>query len=857
MSTNQIQRSKDISVNGSTPYTEDELHVAVANCSAAPVHIPESIQGFGALLVCDIGLKKILRASANTQEFLDIAPNDLIGANPAILLTREELHGLRNRMGHPTISTQREVLTSRLLGAVETQITVHVRDGMAILEFIPEMRRREDRVDLFEQARTFLTMPLDEKNLIGFLEDATKRMRAINGYDRVKFYRFLPDNSGEVVAESTTLDMTSYLGQRFPESDIPTVARDLYVKTPFRALHNIQADDIPILGGEGEAALDMSLAALRGVDRVHRQFLKNMNVGGTLSVSVVVDGALWGLFASHNRKAKPVDPSMLLAAELAGKLISLRIQHAIDTRRQFAKRDCMEIANKFLAVDDNALAMKTYWQRTQDDLMGLFPCDGIAIMVGREISCFGDSPSTSALNALFSMAPQSHETPFMTDNLRAITPGINWGKTAGALVLSFLEGTTTKVAFLRNLAETQIEWAGSPKKDVAKDANGLRLDPRNSFETYIERVQGRSLEWTADDIETGQALHTALKEAFATQNRLSGNRHRLGVKVRELNHRVRNILALVQSISVYSRENATSFAAYTESLEQRIVALAGAHNLLTRADMEGALLQDILHFELKPFTGSGRIKTRGPNIAFRPEAVSVIALLIHELATNAVKHGALSVSEGQVCVSWAKKSNGLELIWQERGGPTVKTPETPGFGLSMIEDAISYEFTGEAHLDFDPAGIKARFWLPRCTMADAAFIMENQQEAEKLPIPATKRSGLKGLVVEDNFIVSKITEQMLMAEGFDHVDRAASVEESLKLQENGRYDLCLLDLDLRGQISISVAQSLEQKGIPFILTTGYDSEGHDAIESFNAPTLTKPFDPETLRKTIAQMELSA
>ncbi len=839
-----------------TPCTQEELRVAVETCSSAPVHIPENIQGFGALLACDLGLGTVLRASANTAEFLGLPPKDLIGANPDILLTASELHDLRNRLGHPTIGTQREVLTSRLFGTQDTQITVHKRDGLAILEFVPELRPPEDRVHLFEQARTFLTMPLDEQNLTGFLEDATERMRTINGYDRVKFYRFLPDNSGEVVAESGTPEMPSYLGLRFPGSDIPRIARDLYVKTPFRALQDIHAPNVPVLGGAGEAPVDMSLAALRGLDIVHRQYLKNMEVGGTFSVSIVVDGKLWGLIASHNRTPKPIDPSMLLAAELAGKLISLRIQHAIDTRRQSTRRASTDIANKFLAVDDSSLAIETYWQQAQADLKDVLPCDGIAIMAGQHVSSFGDVPTGSALRALFSHMPQDGDIPFVTDDLRTLLPKIAWGKSGGTMTLTFGKDTPIKLVFLRNLAESQITWAGGPHKHIVKDTDGIRLGPRNSFETYIEHVKGRCLEWTGDDIETGRALHTAFKEAFAVQQELSGKRNRLGLVVRELNHRVRNILALVQSISAYSRENATSFASYTESLEQRIVALAGAHNLLTRADMEGALLRDVLDFELGPFAGAGRITLQGSPVAFRPEAVSVVALLIHELATNAVKYGALSVSNGRVRVTWAMTEDGVELTWQEQGGPIVTSPDSNGFGLSIIKDAIAYEFKGEASLEFNPSGLKARFWLPEHTMADAAFIEASQPEPQKTPVPSTRSSGLKGLVVEDNFIVSKITERMLIAEGFDHVDRAASVEESLKLQENGRYDLCLLDLDLRGEVSIPVAHSLKKKGIPFILTTGYDSQGHDLIECFNAPMLTKPFDPDTLRRTIASMELS-
>ncbi|MEO0372687.1 MAG: HWE histidine kinase domain-containing protein, partial [Pseudomonadota bacterium] len=408
-----------------------------------------------------------------------------------------------------------------------------------------------------------------------------------------------------------------------------------------------------------------------------------------------------------------------------------------------------------------------------------------------------------------------------------------------------------------NLAETQVKWAGAPTKDVVNDGGVIRLDPRNSFETYIERTTGRSVEWATDDIETGSALLSAFQDAFAVQQELSGNRHRLGLMVRELNHRVRNILSLVQSISVYSRENATSFAAYTESLEHRIIALAGAHNLLTRADMEGALLSDILNFELGPFTGVDRVTAKGPNVAFRPEAVSVVALLIHELTSNAAKYGALSASTGKVRVEWSLIKNGVEITWTEQGGPTVPPRKTAGFGLSIIEDAIPYEFQGEGAIEFDPAGIKARFWLPDHTMTDAPLAMSSTTALTEERAPVSPQSGMRGLVVEDNFIVSKIAQQMLEAEGFDEVDRAATVSEALKFLEEEEYGLCLLDVNLRGEISLPVANMLEKMDIPFIFATGYGSEGHDAIDGFDAPKLTKPVEPDKLRKTIESMSLNS
>lgn len=837
-------------------YTQDDLREALDNCSRDPVHIPETIQNYGALIACTSDLTKTLRVSANAKAVLDIDAQELLGTSPAALLTQDEMHDIRNRLGHVSIEAQRELVGSRAFGRRDVQISVHKAGDEAVLEFIPETRSAEERLHLFEQARAFLTMPMEADDLDSFLQAVIARMRAMNRYDRVKLYRFMPDESGEVVAEDRAPYMPSFLGLRFPAFDIPRVARELYIKTPFRVLHDIHAEDVPLQSVNAKSPLNMSLAALRGLDEEHRQYLKNMNVRGTFSVSLVVDGKLWGLIASHNIEAKPVDPTLLMAAELSGKLISLRIQHAMEVSRQTSRGHAKDVANKVFAVDDSSLAIETYWDSAKQDLKQLVSCDGVALMVGQRINLFGDTPADTALHALFALVDERVDRPFTADDLQTCLPGAAWGDTGGAMAFAVGEGRAVKLAFLRNLAQSQLSWAGAPTKDVIKDESGIRLDPRNSFETYVQQVQGRATEWTASDIEIGSAVMAAFREAFAVQQELSGNRHRLGLMVRELNHRVRNILALVQSISAHTRENATSFAAYTESLEQRIVALAGAHNLLTRADMEGASLKDVVAFELTPYSdGGSRVHADGPDVAFRPEAVSVLALLIHELTSNAAKHGALSTNAGRVDVTWSLGADGVTIDWAEMDGPPVRPPERTGFGRSIIEDAIPYEFKGDAEIRFDRAGVRARFRLPSHTLADKFAFASDPSEPEGSPAPEQALTGLKGLVVEDNFIVSKIAAQMLMREGFAQVDRAATVSEALAFLEDRNYDACLLDVNLRSEVSHTVATALQKRGIPFIFATGYGSDQHAATDNFDAPKLTKPVEPEKLRQALARLAL--
>lgn len=706
--------------------SKQELDEAIENCSRDPIHVPGAIQSFGYLLATDAALDVICYASENISDLFPQEAHALIGQKLADLFSDGERDQLLECLTHDTIETQREVALEKQIDGIDYQVSLHRQAGVAIIELIPQRHATNVRFRLLERARSVLAIPLEEHDLVRFFERACEHLRSINGFDRVKFYRFLPDGSGQVIAEARDSHVDSFLGLRFPEADIPPIARRLYAQTPIRTLSDVHGPDIPILADDAAEPLDMSLSVLRGKDQVHAQFLINMGIAATETVPIVVDGALWGLFSSHHLTQKDPDPSALSAVELIGKLISLRVQHALESRHQDDLRECLAIANRLMRASDAQLASEEYWSKINQDMSKLIDCDGMVFSINGHIDSFGRVPEEPAQKALLSMIDATGASVRAIDRLPEYLPNVAWGDTAGALVISPANQPRIRIIYFRDLTARKINWAGRPDKNITIDESGPKLNPRNSFETYIEHIKGRSDEWTATEINIATSFSEALGEIITVPSNLNKNQQRLGNMVGELHHRVRNILSLVQSLSRHSREESRSVAAYAQALESRVIALAGVPNKSEPNEFDGLLLSRIVQKELDAFEDqAGRIQIAGPDIALRPDAASVLTVLFHELTSNAAKFGALSDPSGQIHVHWQRDKDGLALFWRESDGPKVQTPSHHGFGRSIIEEAIPFEFNGDASLTFDKDGVQASFWLPGDVLA---------QEAKKLSV---------------------------------------------------------------------------------------------------------------------------
>jgi PAS domain S-box-containing protein len=323
--------------------------------------------------------------------------------------------------------------------------------------------------------------------------------------------------------------------------------------------------------------------------------------------------------------------------------------------------------------------------------------------------------------------------------------------------------------------------------------------------------------------------------------------------VREVDHRARNALAIVQSIVRMTRSK--SIESYVSTVEGRIAALSTAHALLAESRWEGASLNRLVDEELAPYRSGEyeRIMVGGPAVFLKPETAQIIALVLHELATNAVKYGALSEAAGKVELSWQCEQNKLNLQWQETGGPPVTPPTTKGYGTKVITASIQQQLGGTATFDWQPQGLSFAMSI---SVGDAV-VMANMAAARKRWAVANNRVNGSGtaarngrvLLVEDEALVGMMMTDFLRDIGFHVIGPFGRVSEAIDALAQEQPQAAILDINLRGELIYDLADELTGRGIPIVFVTGY---GADAVDRRFAdfPVLQKPVDSAALRRVL-------
>lgn len=328
---------------------------------------------------------------------------------------------------------------------------------------------------------------------------------------------------------------------------------------------------------------------------------------------------------------------------------------------------------------------------------------------------------------------------------------------------------------------------------------------------------------------------------------------------REVDHRAKNLLAIVQSVVQLTR--AESVAEFKDAITGRVQSLARAHSLLAASRWHGVQLGPLIEEELAPFAGTDkpRVRITGPTILLKPAAAQAIALVVHELATNTVKYGALSRDAGILDVRWRRvERNGvpyLVLVWHERGGPPVVPPTRRGFGSTVISSGVERQLKGKVDLDWRESGLHCTLTFPTDQLLGQSAPARPSRTATDTPSPAPPAGSIAGrriLVVEDEALIAAQVEAVLDGAGCTVIGPAADVAEALSLAADSPPDLAVLDVNLAGERSDPIADVLAARGIPFLFCTGYAGsagpERHPA-----ARVLKKPLDPVELLHAIGQL----
>jgi light-regulated signal transduction histidine kinase (bacteriophytochrome) len=839
-----------------------EIPVDLTNCDREPIHVPGNIQNFGYLIAVSADWL-VSRVSANIADVLGKSADEILGLPLVNFVGAEALHTLRNRaamLRGPDAIERAFGLTLAPDGPVY-DASVHFSGRSIVIELEPVSAEGSDAATL---VRGMMSRLGQAEDMSRFFAEGARQIRALTSFDRVMVYRFDREGSGEVVAESLKPGVDSFLGLHYPASDIPVQARALYLRSTFRIIADVAGVVVPIVPTLDIAGqpLDQSISVLRAVSPIHLEYLRNMGVGASMSISIIVDGRLWGLFACHHYSPRLPSFAQRIAAELFGQMFSLTLEGRERRAASEYEVQARAIADRLMAAvaQDGALLEDASWL---GEIIGTtIPADGVAVFINGVVETSGITPNNGQLRDLVRLLNRnSGGQVFATDCITSVTPdGADYASIAsGMLAIPTSRSPRDYVILFRTERLRETRWGGNLQKEIELGPNGPRLTPRKSFEEWSELVKGQSQPFTAAQIRVAEALRVALLEVLLRLSETAGDDRKRAadrqvILIAELNHRVRNILALIRGLISQTRDSSLSADAFVATLDDRVQALARAHDQLTADRWGPARLVDLIRTESEAYLAEKqeRVTLNGVNVLIDPTAFTVMALVIHELMTNATKYGALS-DGGSVAIGWEIETEGSLIIsWIERGGPPVEPPTHRGFGSTIIENSVPYDLGGSATIEYNPSGLCARFCIPSRyiahTLADSA---PATPVLPKYTVESDLLAGEVVLLVEDSMIIALDGEDVLIDIGAREVFTAPSVSRSLALIEEGQISFAVLDYNLGGETSVRVAEELLARAIPFIFATGY-GEALELPETLQGATIVKkPYNAAALTAAIA------
>jgi two-component sensor histidine kinase len=351
--------------------------------------------------------------------------------------------------------------------------------------------------------------------------------------------------------------------------------------------------------------------------------------------------------------------------------------------------------------------------------------------------------------------------------------------------------------------------------------------------------------------ERGQLIWLSGVTADITERKRAEERQILLAE--EVDHRARNVVAVVQSIMRLTR--ADSIDEYIGALDGRIGALSSAHRLLASSRWEGADLNRLVEEEFAPYRAERheRVSTSGPVVLLPPAIAQTIALALHELATNAAKYGALSTASGRVALSWRTEPAKLELVWVESGGPKVSPPTRRGYGSRAIIAGIERQLGGLVNFDWQANGLHCTLSVPHDGHVDSQRPLEPRQiDGVAAQAVATDSDDKRVLLVEDEPLVSMMLADMLSAFGHKVDGPYSRFSDAMLAAKSNNLHAGILDVNLGGEKTYAVADILTNRKIPFAFVTGY---GPDTIVSAfaHAPVLQKPIEAAKLHALLQQI----
>jgi chemotaxis family two-component system sensor kinase Cph1 len=580
------------------------FQVDLTNCDREPIHIPGKIQAHGFLVAVNSHSYVISYISNNIEQYADVVARDMLGKHITQLEHFLELSSDSTQLT-PLLNLAKNSKPADIINPLS--ITVKGKGynliiGQSNNELIMEFETTDSdlNLDIQKSIGRSVAEILGGKNLNSLLQNAAIEVKKIINYDRVMIYKFNEDGHGEVVAEEKNNDLEPFLGLHYPASDIPKQARELYKVNLTRIIADVNSQSSPIITyQEDETPLDLTHSVLRAVSPIHIQYLKNMGVGSSFSISLIAHGELWGLIACHNYSPRFIDYKARDASKLIGQIMSSALEYRQDE----------EDSETLVALNEATATIAGYIKKDIDITFALTnnkvtikdvtTATGVALIFDNEINTLGATPADEQILEIVDWLKENMiDGIYYTHRFPEIFPAAKKysGVASGILACMLSKEMGEMIIWFKPEIIKSIAWAGNPDKPVEEDANGLmQLSPRKSFESWNQIVQNTSEKWKNDELA---AVLKTREDIIYAINRKANEIRLLNEKLKvaydeldtfsyTISHDLRTPLS---SIKNYSELLLTTNKSLDDSAQKMIA------RIIKGTDKMHMLIKEILHY---------------------------------------------------------------------------------------------------------------------------------------------------------------------------------------------------------------------------------------------------------------------
>ncbi len=575
----------------------------ISACDREPIRIPGSIQPHGILLVLNATNLRVEQISANAGSVLNCAVDDALG-QPFADIIATDTSTLLGRMDLGQLGEGPVVLGTVVIGDARYNTLGHLSGPSLILEL--EQLDREDTGsldNLYPQVRAVLNTLQSSSTTAELNARAAAHVRDITGFDRVMIYQFDAQWNGTVVAEDRNDALPSYLDLRFPASDIPAQARELYRLNRLRLIPDATYQPVPILpvlNPATGAPVDLSQSVLRSVSPVHLEYMRNMGTPASMSISIIEEGRLWGLISCHHSTPRHVPAHVRTACDFVGQMLAMQLLAKSRNAEAVQRVAYQAIQSDLLGSMAGEAFFIDGLKKNPDGLLRLAEASGAAIVFGGSISKIGACPDDSDIEQIVAwVSSKAVDTDvYATDNLSGAMDGAESfaDVASGLLAVSISQLHASYILWFRPEVVRTVTWGGDPTTKVRHGSDPERLHPRTSFEQWKETVRWRSAPWTNVQLDVARLFRGTIVSIVMRKA------EELAALNQELTRSNKELEAFSYSVSHDLRAPFRHIVGYAEMLKEKygekLDEKAGRYMnvIIESAESAGKLVDDLLGF---------------------------------------------------------------------------------------------------------------------------------------------------------------------------------------------------------------------------------------------------------------------